>query len=89
MTCNPLLLWLPPLTVRAMQYVLHFPKGHKYVSILKTADTPEAQAQLEQQRAALRTLARQQAADAAALGERDEGRSLGMLQALSHALLNL
>ena len=56
-----------------------FPKGHKYVSILKTAGNPAAQAQLDQQREQLRQLARQQAADRAALAEGDEGRSLGML----------
>lgn len=26
-----------------LKYVLHFPKGEKYVSLLKDADTPEAQ----------------------------------------------
>lgn len=62
-----------------LQYVLGFPKGHKYVSILKTADTPEAQIQLDKQRDELRQLARRQAADRAALAESDEGRSLGML----------
>lgn len=29
------------------QYVLHFPKGEKYVSILKSSDEPELQAQIE------------------------------------------
>jgi len=42
--------------------VRHFPAGVKYVSLLRQADTPEAQAQLEQKRAKLRTMVAQRLA---------------------------
>lgn len=42
----------PPLPL--LQYVLHFPKGEKYVSLLKDADDPADQARLESERARLR-----------------------------------
>ncbi|GAB4819147.1 hypothetical protein N2152v2_006193 [Parachlorella kessleri] len=59
-----------------LQYVLHFPKGEKYVSLLKEAPTPEEQQKLEAERARLRALARKQLAEAALVTEADEGRSL-------------
>lgn len=59
-----------------LQYVLNFPKGEKYISILKNAEEPEAQAHLETERSRLRALVKQQLAEAALLGEADEGRSL-------------
>lgn len=62
--------------VEDLQYVLNFPKGEKYISILKTAEEPEAQAHLEAERARLRGLVQQQMAEAALVGDADEGRSL-------------
>lgn len=59
-----------------MQYVLHFPKGEKYVSLLKDAPESADQARLEAERARLRALVRQQLAEAALVAEADEGRSL-------------
>jgi len=60
------------------QYVTHFPKEEKYVSLLRQADEPEAQASLDAQRARLRGLARARAADAALVAEPNEGRSLAL-----------
>jgi hypothetical protein len=62
--------------IEDLQYVLNFPKGEKYISILKTADDPEAQAHLEAERTRLRRLVQQQMAEAALVGDADEGRSL-------------
>lgn len=59
-----------------LQYVLNFPKGEKYISILKNAEEPEAQAHLETERSRLRALVKKQLAEAALIGEADEGRSL-------------
>ena len=59
-----------------MQYVLHFPQGEKYVSVVKQADTAEAQAVLESERSRLRGLIAQQLTEAAMLAEPDEGNSL-------------
>lgn len=56
-----------------MQYVLHFPKGEKYVSLLKEANDPEAQAALDAERSRLRVLVRQRLADEKMLTEVDEG----------------
>ena len=56
-----------------LQYVLHFPKGERYVSILKKAAEPEAQAQLVSERTRLKTLIRHQRAETAMLAEADEG----------------
>ena len=56
-----------------MQYVKFFPRGHKYVSIIKQADTAEGQAQLDAQRNTLRQLVKQRLADAAMLAEGNEG----------------
>ncbi|MEW5315403.1 MAG: hypothetical protein WDW38_006835 [Sanguina aurantia] len=59
-----------------LQYVLHFPKGEKYVSIIKNADEPSAQAVLDKDRARLRLLVLQQLRDASAVAEADEGQAL-------------
>lgn len=59
-----------------LQYVIHFPKGEKYVSLLKDADTPEAQTRLEEERTRLKKLVKLQLAEMALVAEADEGRSL-------------
>ena len=56
-----------------LQYVLHFPKGERYVSILKSADEPAAQEQLEAERTRLHTIIKRQLAESAMLAEADEG----------------
>lgn len=56
-----------------LQYVLHFPKGEKYVSIIKDATEPAAQAKLVAERARLRAVVARNLADAAMLGDADEG----------------
>ncbi|KAJ9516007.1 hypothetical protein QJQ45_016815 [Haematococcus lacustris] len=73
---------------RKLMYVRHFPPGEKYVSLLRQADSPDAQAFLDQERHRLHALVEaQQAAAAAAqadqlaLTEADEGRAA--LQALA------
>ena len=59
-----------------LEYVLHFPKGEKYVSILKNSqDGPEAQKTLESERKRLRILVKKQLADEAIVNEMDEGNS--------------
>ncbi|CAL8462948.1 g2482 [Coccomyxa elongata] len=59
-----------------LQYVVHFPKGEKYVSILRNAEDPAAQAALMAERERLRALIHKQQADAALLTEADEGAAL-------------
>ena len=56
-----------------LQYVLHFPKGERYVSILKAAAEPEAQAKLDAERTRLKTVIKHQRAESAMLTEADEG----------------
>lgn len=58
-----------------LQYVLHFPRTEKYVSLLKTAPDAAAQEQLEAERARLRGLVKQHLAEVAMLTQGDEGRS--------------
>ena len=61
-----------PLNV-CLQYVLHFPKGERYVSILKEAAEPEAQAKLDAERTRLKAVIKHQLAESAMLTEADEG----------------
>ncbi len=58
------------------QYVIYFPKGEKYVSLLKDAETVEAQAHLQAERQRLRELVKQQIQEQAVVTEADEGRGL-------------
>ena len=67
-----------------MQYVLHFPQGEKYVSIVKRAATAEAQALLDSERSRLRGLIAQQLTEAAMLAEPDEGNALRAAWAHAH-----
>lgn len=59
-----------------LQYVLNFPKGEKYVSILRDATDPVAQQHLESERQRLREIIKKQLAEEALLAEPDEGRTL-------------
>ena len=56
-----------------LQYVMHFPKGERYVSIVKEAADPAAQAKLESERNRLKAMIRHQLAESAMLAEADEG----------------
>ncbi len=56
-----------------LQYVMHFPKGERYVSIVKEAADPAAQAKLESERKRLKAMIRHQLAESAMLAEADEG----------------
>ena len=58
------------------QYILHFPRGEKYVSVMKQAESAEAQAVLDAERSRLRAMVSQRLAEAAMLAEPDEGISL-------------
>lgn len=58
-----------------LEYVLHFPKGEKYVSLLKDAEDAEAQAHLEQERDRLRALVKHQLRDDAIVNELNEGKT--------------
>lgn len=57
-----------------LEYVLHFPKGEKYVSLLKDANDEEAQKVLQAERKRLRALVKKQMADEAIVTELNEGR---------------
>lgn len=59
-----------------LQYVLHFPKGEKYVSILKDPETEADRARVQSERARLRALVAAELARAALVGEADEGKSI-------------
>ncbi len=60
-----------------LEYVLHFPKGEKYVSLLKDAEDPEAQAHLERERERLRAVVKRRMRDEAIVNELDEGEEDG------------
>ena len=64
--------------------MLHFPRGEKYVSLLRQAAEPGAAAALDAERARLRLLVRAQLAEAALLGDADEGAALAARQGLAH-----
>lgn len=56
-----------------MQYVVNYPKGEKYVSLLRNAEDPEAQKVLEAERKRIRAKVRQQLADIAMITQPNEG----------------
>lgn len=56
-----------------LEYILHFPKGEKYVSLLKDAEDPEAQKHLESERKRLRLVVKQHLRDEAIVNELNEG----------------
>lgn len=56
--------------------MLHFPKGEKYVSVLKDSDNPQAQAVIAAERARLRAIVHRELADIAMVTEPDEGAAL-------------
>ena len=56
-----------------LQYVVNFPKGERYVSILKEAADAEAQAKLDAERTRLKAVMRHQLAESALLADADEG----------------
>lgn len=60
-------------SVACMQYVVHFPKGERYVSILKEATEPQAQVVLAAERARLKKLIKHQMAETALIADADEG----------------
>lgn len=53
--------------------MLHFPKGEKYVSLLKDPEDPDAKAHVESERSRLRALVKQQLRDDAIVNELNEG----------------
>ena len=63
----------PPTCDPVLQYVKHFPKTEKFVSLLKQADDPTAQEALDAERTRLRALVRKQLAENALLAEANEG----------------
>jgi hypothetical protein len=63
-------------SVCGVQYVKHFPKGEKYVSLLKQAPDPAAQAELDAKRERLRTTVRRNVAEMALVTQADEGAAL-------------
>ncbi len=56
--------------------MLHFPKGEKYVSVLKDSENPQVQAVIAAERARLRAIVHRQLADIAMVTEADEGAAL-------------
>ncbi len=77
---------MPDADLPVMQYVLHFPHGEKYVSIVKQADTAEAQALLDAERSRLHGLIAKQLTEAAMLAEPDEGNALRAAWAHAHTV---
>jgi len=77
---------MPDAGLPVTQYVLHFPHGEKYVSIVKQADTAEAQALLDSERSRLRGLIAKQLTEAAMLAEPDEGNALRAAWAHAHTV---
>ncbi|DBA91221.1 TPA: hypothetical protein ACH3X2_004095 [Trebouxia sp. C0005] len=69
-----------------LQYVMHFPKGERYVSIVKEAADPAAQAKLETERKRLKAMIRHQLAESAMLAQADEG--LGQSSPMAGTALN-
>lgn len=61
------------LATEDLEYILHFPKGEKYVSLLKDSEDPEAQKHLQNERNRLRLIVKQQLRDEAIINEMDEG----------------
>lgn len=59
-----------------LQYVLHFPKEEKYISIIQTPEDPTAAAAVLAQIARLKTIVRSRLRDGALLADADEGASL-------------
>ena len=70
-----------------LEYVLHFPKGEKYVSILKNSQDPEAQTALEAERKRLRILVKKHLEDEAIVNEMDEGKSRASVPATRDSAL--
>ena len=60
-----------------MQYVLHFPRGERYVSIIKEPEGAEERAAVHSERARLLALIDSNIANQAIVTEADEGRHLG------------
>ena len=56
-----------------LQYVVNYPKGEKYVSLLRNAEDPEAQKVLEAERKRIRAKVRQHLADIAMITQPNEG----------------
>ena len=52
---------------------MHFPKGEKYVSLLRNASSEDAQRALEAERQRIRAKVKQQLADIAMITQVDEG----------------
>lgn len=59
-----------------LQYVLHFPKEEKYVSIIQKLEDPEAAAAVVAQLTRLKAIVHSRLRDAALLADADEGASL-------------
>lgn len=59
----------------------HFPKSEPYVSILRSAENPEAQAELDAKRLRLKGLIRQSLSDMKLLTELNEGRPAASISA--------
>lgn len=57
---------------------MSFPKGEKYVSLLRDAEDAEAQAHAEAERLRLRRLVKQQLAESAVVTEAHEGQGAGV-----------
>jgi len=70
-----------PQPLNPSQYVLHFPKGEKYVSVLITPEDAAERARVEGERLRLRALVKRQLADTAAAAEGDETLALAVAAA--------
>eukprot|EP00884_Botryococcus_braunii_P012586 jgi/Botrbrau1/21328/Bobra.0184s0038.1 len=68
-----------------LQYVKYFPKGERYVSLLRNAEDAAGQARLDAERERLRALVRRKVADLAMVTQPDEGAGLTRPQASAMA----
>ena len=72
-TIGNILALLKFLGMTTLQYVVNYPKGEKYVSLLRNTEDPEAQKALEAERKRIRAKVKQQLADIAMITQPDEG----------------
>ena len=62
-----------------LEYVLNFPPGERYVSLLKDATDPASQVHLDSERARLRSLIKHRMKESALVNEVDEGKSIQLI----------
>ena len=62
-----------------LEYVMNFPAGERYVSLLKNATDESSQTHLDSERSRLRALIKRQMKESALVNDADEGKSIKLL----------